>query len=172
MFSGQILTKALQLVMGNNSGQRISGVLRQITANRWFALLDFLLVIMSGVAWVFIPELGIWFTLAALLPWVVRLLAGKHPFQRTPFDWLMAVFLMTAWVGYWAAYDQTAAWIKAWLIVTSVLMYFALSAQPRRNMRSLSMISFFMGLGVAVYFFLTHDFTGSTGTNFDLVDGS
>jgi hypothetical protein len=137
-------------------------VLRQITANRWFALLDFLLVIMSGVAWVFIPELGIWFTLAALLPWVVRLLAGKHPFQRTPFDWLMAVFLMTAWVGYWAAYDQTAAWIKAWLIVTSVLMYFALSAQPRRNMRSLSMISFFMGLGVAVYFFLTHDFTGST----------
>ncbi|MEO8357698.1 MAG: O-antigen ligase family protein [Chloroflexota bacterium] len=135
--------------------------LRQIVANRWFAIIDLLLVAISGVAWVLIPELGIWFTLAAVLPWTLRLLAGKLPFQRTPFDWLIAIFLTTAWVGYWAAYDKTAAWIKVWLIVTSVLMYFALSAQPKRNMGPLSMISFFMGLGISIYFFLTHNFTGN-----------
>lgn len=136
-------------------------MLRQVIANRWFALLDLLFVLVSGAAWVLIPELGIWFTLAALLPWALRLLAGKLPFRRTPFDWLMAVFLITVWIGYWVAYDQTAAWIKAWLIVTAVLMYFALSTQPKRNIGSLSMISFFMGLGIAIYFFLTHDFTGN-----------
>jgi len=134
--------------------------LRQITTNQWFAFTDLLLVVVSGAAWILIPKFGIWFTLFALLPWGLRLLAGSMPFKRTPFDWLMAVFLITAWVGYWAAYDKTTAWVKVWLIVTAVLLYFALSAWPKQNLRLPSMISFCIGLGISIYFFLTHDFTG------------
>ena len=116
---------------------------------------------MSAVAWILIPKLAIWFTLIALLPWVVRLLDGHVPFQRTPLDWLIAIFLITAWVGYWVAYDQSAAWIKFWLIVSAVLLYYALSAQPRQNLGFLSFLSFCFASAIAIYFFLTYNFTGS-----------
>jgi len=139
-------------------------LLRRIVINRWFALADLLLVLASGATWILIPKFGIGFTLLALLPWVLRLLAGNPPFQRTPFDWLVAIFLVTAWVGYWAAYDKTTAWIKVWLIVTAVLLYYALSAQPKPNLNSLSLLSFCTGLGISFYFFLTHNFTGNLGS--------
>ena len=139
-------------------------MLRQIVTNQRFAFVDLLLVAMSGAIWVLIPELGVWFTLIALLPWALRLLAGNLPFQRTPFDWFVAIFLITAWVGYWAAYDKTTAWIKVWLIVNAILLYYALSAQPKQNLEPLSLLSFCLGLSVAFYFFLTFNFTGSPGS--------
>ena len=129
--------------------------------NRWFALVDLLVVITSGVAWILIPRLAIWFTLIALLPWMLRLLDRHAPFQRTALDWLIALFLITAWVGYWAAYDQSAAWIKFWLIVSAVLLYYALSAQPRQNLGFLSFLSFCFASAIAIYFFLTYDLTRS-----------
>jgi hypothetical protein len=134
--------------------------LRHLVDNRWFALVDLLLVIISATAWMLIPGPAIWFTLIALLPWALRLLGGRLPFQRTPFDWPLVIFLITAWIGYWAAYDKTTAWIKYWLIVSAVLIYYSLSAQPRRNLRSISFLSFCLASAIAIYFFLTYDFTG------------
>ena len=73
----------------------------------------------------------------------------------------MAILLVTAWVGYWAAYDKTSAWVKVWSIVTAVLLYYAFSAQPKKNLRWLSLFSYSLGLAVSIYFFLTHDFAGA-----------
>jgi Tetratricopeptide repeat len=137
--------------------------LRQLVDNRWFAITDLLLVIMSAAVWMLIPKLGIGFSLIALLPWILRFLAGRLPFQRTPFDWLIAIFLVTAWVGYWAAYDKPSAWIKVWLIVSAVLLYYALSAQPKQNLGFLSFLSFCFAFGLFIYSCLTYDFTGSGG---------
>jgi hypothetical protein len=137
--------------------------LHQLVANRWFALTDLLLVMMSTAVWMLIPQFGIGFSLIALLPWVLRCLAGHLPFQRTPFDWLIAIFLVTAWMGYWAAYDKSAAWIKAWLIVSAVLLYYALSAQPKRNLIILSFLSFCLALALSAYFCLTYGFPDSGG---------
>jgi tetratricopeptide (TPR) repeat protein len=134
--------------------------LHRLVDNRWFALADLLLVILGAAAWMLIPRIAIWFTLIALLPWAFRLLGGRLPFQRTPFDWLLLIFLITAWIGYWAAYDKTTAWIKYWLIVSAVLIYYSLSAQPRRNLGSISFLSFCLASALAIYFFLTYDFTG------------
>ena len=144
----------------NPAGER---TLRRLVDNRWFALTDLLLVMLSAAAWMLIPRFGIGFSLIALLPWVLRSLAGHLPFQRTPFDWLIAVFLITAWVGYWAAYDKSAAWIKVWLIVSTVLLYYALSAQPKQNVVFLSFLSFCFALVLSLYFCLTYDFEGSGG---------
>ena len=80
------------------------------------------------------------------------------PFKRTSFDWLIAIFLVTAWVGYWAAYDRTTAWSKFGLIILAALLYYAISAQPKENLVWISAIFFGLGVGVALYFFLTHDF--------------
>jgi hypothetical protein len=137
--------------------------LRQLVENRWFALIDLLLVIMSTAVWMLIPRLGIWFSLIALMPWVFRSLAGNLAFQRTPFDWLIAIFIITAWVGGWAAYDKSAAWIKFGLIMSAILLYYALSAQPRQNLGFLSFLAFCLALTLSLYFCLTYDFEGGGG---------
>jgi hypothetical protein len=104
------------------------------------------------------PEWGLWIILVALLPWMVRLISGRFPFQRTPLDWLIAVFLVTAWVGYWASYDRTEAWSKIWFIVLGILLFYALSGQPWQNLARISYILFSIGVGVSIYYLLTHDF--------------
>ena len=137
--------------------------MRHLVDSRWFALTDLLLVSVSAAAWMLIPRFGIAFSLIAFLPWILRFLAGAFPFQRTPLDWLITIFLITAWVGYWAAYDKSAAWIKVWLIVNAVLLYYALSAQPKENLEVLSFLSFCFALVLSLYFCYTYDFEGSGG---------
>ena len=136
-------------------------ILRSLVDNRWFAIADLFLVMMSAAAWMLIPQYGIAFSLVAFLPWVLRFLAGRFPVQRTPFDWLIAIFLATAWISYWVAYDKPAAGIKFLLIVSAVLLYYALSAQPQQNLGALSFLSFCFASAIAIYFFLTYDFGGS-----------
>jgi hypothetical protein len=137
--------------------------LRQLVSSQWFALTDLLLVLWSGWVWMIYPEMGPWSVLIALFPLAFRTIAGKSPFQRTLFDWPIAIFLLTVWVGYWVSYDKAAAWNKAWLIVLAVLLYYALSAQPRQNWIWVSIIFFLVGIGVSVYFFLTYDFANTSG---------
>jgi O-antigen ligase len=131
---------------------------RQIVVHPWFDLADVVLVLTSAAAWAFIPELRPGVILLALLPWGLRSLAGEFPFRRTRYDWLILVFLVTSWVGYWAAYDETTAWNKAWLIFLAVLLFYAFSAQPKENLVRISWILFGLGVGISIYYFLTHDF--------------
>lgn len=138
-------------------------MLRRIVNSQWFALTDLTFVMLSGAIRLINPESGFWVILIALLPWGVRVLAGRFPFQRTPLDWPLALFLITAWVGYWAAYDQTAAWNKVWFIVLAVLLYYALSAQPRENLGWVGFFAFLIGLGVSIYFSLTSAIQSSSG---------
>jgi hypothetical protein len=133
-------------------------VLRQFVAHPSFALMDLFLVTISGVIWMLWPEFGVWVILIALLPWVVRLLAGRFPFRRTSFDWLVMLFVATAWIGYWAAYDQVAAWNKVWLIVLAGLLFYALAGQPQENLNWVCLFFFCIGVSVSIYFFSTHDF--------------
>lgn len=104
------------------------------------------------------PDVGVWFILIALLPWGLRIITGRFPFKRTSFDWLIVIFLVTAWVGYWASYDKPLAWNKAWLIVVAVLLYYALVAQPEENWFGVFILFFCMSIGVSGYYFLTYDF--------------
>ena len=85
-----------------------------------FALLDLGLVLFSGVMWYLKPEWGAWLLLFPLLPWIIRMLAGRFPIKRTYFDLLLLVFLLSAGVGVWAAYNQQAALAKFWQIVASI----------------------------------------------------
>ncbi len=104
------------------------------------------------------PRLGGWILILPLLPWCIRLISGQFPFQRTVFDWLILIFVTTAVVGYWAAYDKNAALDKFWLICLGVLFYYALVRQPMENLSWISGIFFSISIGISLYFFLTHDF--------------
>ena len=93
----------------------------------------------------------------ALLPWGIRLAAGKFPIRRTALDIPIVLFLLTAGVGVWAAYDRAAAWNKFWLITAGVLLYYALAGQPHSNWQMVSGLAGVLGAGVSLYFLLTHD---------------
>ena len=132
--------------------------MRQIIDSRWFALFNLFLVLGCGAIWMIEPQAGKWLILIALLPWGLRIVTGQFPFKRTPLDWLIVIFFVTTWVGYWASYDKTAAWNKVWLIMTAILFYYALVSQPKENWNEISILFYCIGVGVSGYFFLTHDF--------------
>jgi O-antigen ligase len=133
-------------------------VLRRFVSTPLFAFADLILVILSGCLWMLRPELGILPVLAiALTPWVLRSIVGLFPFQRTALDWLVLLFLVTAWLGYWAAYDQQTAWSKIWFIFLAVLLYYALAGQREENRERVGILFFCLGVGVSTYFFLTLD---------------
>jgi O-antigen ligase len=94
----------------------------------------------------------------ASLPWIFRVALGAAPFQRTGFDGWVAVFVITAGAGLWASQDPLAASDKFFLILASALLFYALSSQPEENHIWVAAMLFCLGLGVSIYFFLTHDF--------------
>jgi len=73
-------------------------------------------------------------------------------------DVLVAFFLLTAWAGFWAAYDRELAWIKVWFVGLAVLLYFSFTTQPEENLASISIMFFILGVSVSLYYFITYDF--------------
>lgn len=135
--------------------------MRRIVDSRWFALADLLFVLGGLAACMLEPGGSRWAILAGLIPWLVRAAAGRPPFRRTPLDWLIAIFLFTAWVGYQSAYNKTIAWDKAWWIVAAVLLYFAMAAQPRQNLTWICLLFFLGGVGISAHYLLTYDFAAA-----------
>lgn len=133
--------------------------MRQLPGNSRFALVELILVILCGAIWMISPQWGDWFILIALSLFLLKIFTGSLRFIAL--DWLILVFLATAWIGYWAAYDQTTAWSKAWFIVIGVLLYYSLREQPKENLSTVSFLLFSIGIGVSFYYFLTYDFVAA-----------
>ena len=132
-----------------------------ILLSDWFALLDVGLVLAAGALWYAWPELGPLPLLLALAPWALRIAVRRLPFRRTSFDLIFLVFLVTALVGVWAAYDRERALAKYWLIIDGLLLFYALAAQPVSNLRRVA-----WGLGgfavlISVYYFLSHEWVAA-----------
>lgn len=126
--------------------------MRNIVESRWFALADLACVVIAGDWWVWFPQAGAWPLAVALIPWGIRLAAGKFPVRRTAFDLPVVIFLLTAGIGVWAAYDRTAAWNKFWLIVAAVLLYYALATQQHRDLRMVVGFISICGAALAVFY--------------------
>ncbi|MBU0512447.1 MAG: O-antigen ligase family protein, partial [Chloroflexi bacterium] len=128
-----------------------------MTQSRWFTLADLACVAVAGALLYNWPKLGGWPLLIALLPWVIRLVNRKFPFQPTRFDLFIILFLITAWVGVLVSYDQAMSLERYWLIVCAVFLYFALAGQPRQNLWIVTGWLGAFGAMVAGYFLVTHD---------------
>lgn len=131
--------------------------LKTITAHKWFALADLLLVAASILVMLLKPGLGGLPLLLAVLPWFLRVCARRFPFQRTRFDWLIILFLITAAVGVWAAYDPLEAWKKFWLLAGGVFLFYALAGQPEENHWQIAWFASLVGVGTALFFLLAYN---------------
>jgi hypothetical protein len=139
---------------------RAAGVrtkLVKIVTHRWFALADLFCVSLSCVLWELEPQLGCSPLLIAFLPWIIRIFAGSPPFQRTIFDIPLVIFVLTAAVGVWTAYNHEDAWAKFWLIISGVLFYYAIAAQPKENLWTIASLLCFFGIVLAFFFFFTNN---------------
>jgi hypothetical protein len=89
--------------------------------------------------------------LIALAPWVVRFALGVSPFKGWGIDLALALFIVTAGITAWLAYDQPTAIYKFWLLVAAVLLFYAVANQPENNLW-ISPADKWWGLGSLLYF--------------------
>lgn len=143
----------------DEDGALRSDAVKRIAGSRWFAAGELICVAAALALWEAEPGLGWKPLLLGLLPWLVRLLAGRIIFPRTPFDLPVWLFLSTAAVGAWAGYDAQASWAKFWLLVGAVLLYHAAAGQPEANRWLFAILLSLFGVGVSAYFFLTNDWS-------------
>jgi O-antigen ligase len=135
----------------------MSSVVNRLVDSPWFGLADLACAAIGGLWWYGQPGIGGWPLFFVLAPWALRLAAGRSPIGRTSFDALVLVFLLTALVGVWAAYDPGTAWAKLWVLVGAVVLYYALAAQPTQNLWPVTALLGLLGASIAVYFLLTYD---------------
>jgi hypothetical protein len=145
--------------------------MRTLVASRWFALFDLGCALLSGAIWyvlalngqVSVRSFGGWVTGSwplwiALLPLLLRVAAGRFPIHRTRFDLALALFLLTAGLGVWAAYDPAAGWSKFGMILAAVLVFYALAGQPYENLWWAAGLLSLSGLAIAAAFLFGVDF--------------
>jgi len=123
----------------------------------------------SGVVVWFNQQIGVWFVLLALLTWVYRFFVTRRFIHKGLINIPVAIFLVTAMVGVWAAYDQHAAFHKFLILLAGIIIFYALSASsPKARSWSYGLISITAAL-LAVYFLLSHNWN-TQPADFEIVN--
>lgn len=109
--------------------------------------------------WFVLPQIGAWPLILALFPWLLRFMWSKRLTRRTPFDLPLVLFLLTAALGVWSAYNRDAAWSKFWLIVGAVLLFYAFANARATPAAVRAGILTALAVGLCLYFLATNDWT-------------
>ena len=125
----------------------------------WIEYLDLTCATLATVMWFVLPQIGAWPLILALFPWLLRFVWSKRLTRRTPFDFPLALFLLTAALGVWSAYNRDAAWSKFWLIVGAVLLFYAFANARATPAAVRAGILTTLAVGLSLYFLATNDWT-------------
>ncbi len=87
----------------------------------------------------YVPQLTWGGVALAALPQAALLLQGRRPFTRTPVAWLLLLFILSAVVGLWAAYDRQLALARLRLLLVGALLFDA-AAEVRSQDRAWPMV--------------------------------
>jgi hypothetical protein len=129
----------------------------------WIPYLDLTCTTLATVLWFVLPQIGAWPLVLALAPWLLRFIRTGRPTQRTPFDLPLALFVLTAALAVWAAYDREAAWAKFCLIVGAVLLFYAFANARATPATVRAGILTALAVGLSLYFLATNDWTSGQG---------
>jgi len=101
-----------------------------------------------------VPWALIWFATM----WVVRLAASRRVSRPSAVDALLWLFIATAGLGVWAAYDPSAAWAMLWVAVAAVSLYYAIAHQPDlRHLYGIMLVLGLFGGGATLVLFASND---------------
>src|SRR5687767_7721740 len=75
-------------------------------------------------------RLDAWPLALLAIPWLLRLALVRPLVRPRLIDLGLALFLASAALGVWAAYDRGPAWAKFWMIVAAVALCYAIAHQP------------------------------------------
>lgn len=131
--------------------------MRQLVESRRFALADLGLICLSGAIWFFWPGIGGWPVIIALIPWILRIGARQFPFKITGFEIPLVVFLISGGIGVWVAYNRELAWEKYWILLSAVLLFYALSRQPKSNVLIMPGIVTLIAVLISIFFMFSND---------------
>lgn len=135
---------------------------RDFSNKPWFPTFGLVCAAVSILLWEFYPELHWLPLLVGLIPAGIRILAFRPPFERTPLDVPVWLFLITALISAWVSYDPQVAIVRLQLIVAAFILYYALVSQPANGLWRLAAFISLAGLLIATYFLLTHDWTAAS----------
>ena len=79
--------------------------------------------------------------------------------KRTNLEIPLAIFILTALVGVWAAYDNRGAWSKFWILLGGVLLYYIIVAQPASNWPAVGFAAGILGVVLALTLLLSFDWS-------------
>jgi len=125
--------------------------------SRWFSLVEFFIVGICCLALSFFAEWGWWPLIVAFSPWILRFIKQDPKIQRTPYDLLIMVFIISALVGLWAAYNQDRAFHKILLLIGAILLFYSLTRQSFDNLWLVILILGFWGVLTNIIFLLITD---------------
>lgn len=124
---------------------------------RWFPIIELSCAGLATVIWE-IGSISVYLPLLiALAPWVIRFAVGSSPFKGWGIDIALGLFIVTAAITAWLAYDQPASIHKFWLLVAAVLLFYAFANQPQSNLWIIASLICLVGIGFAIYYLLTND---------------
>lgn len=130
-------------------------MISRVLNSRWFALITLICCTASGFLWYIDFQPAILLLVLGALPLALLLVSRRQLTVPLVYHGLLAVFLLTATVGIWAAYQPTPAIQKFWVLVGAVLIFYALASQPLVNVRTIFWGLGLLGVVVAAYFLLT-----------------
>ena len=133
----------------------------------WLPFLQLAWVAAAAGIWFLAPRLGPLPVVAALIPWLVRLVLTGYAGRRTPFDLPLLVFIGTAGLSLWAAYDPAGSRAvfadlvgrrKLWGLMLAVIVFYT-SAELRTELQRRWLLILMAGFGaaVALWFIATND---------------
>lgn len=131
--------------------------MKHILDHSWFLPTEFFCITLAVILWSTFPGLSWQPLLVAIAPILMHIAAGRSPLVRTPFDIPIGIFLLTAGVGVWVAYQPASAWIKFWLVLTSILLYYLLARQPADKLWTAAAVLCLLGFGISIFFFLSNN---------------
>ena len=131
--------------------------MKQTVDHTWFLLIEFTCITLAVILWNNLPWLSWELLFVALVFILLLLVTGKSSLVRTPFDIPIAIFLITAGIGVWAAYQPAVALIKFWSILSAGLLFLLLTQLPKHYLWWVAGILSILGVGIGIFFFLSNN---------------